>query len=111
MSTNCPRSNYLGNNFRDDNFRGSIIWAGINLGDNCPGGGDKYPGANCPGDNYPWGTIILGANVQGGQKSLRAIVWGAIIRGTIVRVAIIRGTIVGGVGNYPRGNCPVPVIK
>ena len=52
LSANCPRTNYLGGNYRGTNFWEVIVRGAITLG------GQLYAG-NCPGGNYPKGVIVL----------------------------------------------------
>ena len=101
----------LRGNSLSTNIQGLIIWGTIsgltifwwqlsggpiNLGDNCPG--DNYLGGE--GGNYPGGNCLRGDKKVCGQLSGGVDYLGYNCQG---------GNFPG--DNYPRGNCPVPVIK
>ena len=66
LSTNIPRANYLGNNFRADNFLVAIIRGANKFGRQLPRGQLSWGG----------GQLSGGQLSEGGQKGLWAIVWG-----------------------------------
>ena len=57
LSANCPRANYLGDNYRGSNFLWAIIRRAIILGDNCQEG--NYPGEQLSGGSCPVPTFYL----------------------------------------------------